>query len=327
MSSIPSKRDLAARAAWMYYVGGNTQNEIAERLGISRQMAQRMVAHASASNLVKVQITHPISACLELAQGLQQRYGLEVCRVVPSVPLEYAASPHHHADDSQEIQQMLAVAGAELMEQYLHQDAPLIVNVGSGRTLKAAIEKVSEVERPQHQIVSMIGAFAADGSANRYDVALLAAEKMHSRFYLLPAPRVAESAADRQQWCNHRAYQIVTGLAQRADVTFLGIGTIALDGAMHEDGFIDDAEVQQLQQQGAIGELICHAFDSHGQLLRSPLAERITTPPLSAPPGKPVIALAGGRKKAAAIRAALRGGWLTGLVTDEYCAQFALQDD
>ncbi len=321
MSSNQSKLDLAARAAWMYYVAGNTQNDIAENLGISRQMAQRMVAYAAASNLVKVQITHPISSCLELAQGLQQRYGLEVCRVIPAVQTNDITR-----DDSPEVQRMLAVASAELMEQYLHQETPLIINVGSGRTLKAAIEKITEMERPQHQIVSMIGAFAADGSANRYDVALLAAEKMQSRFYLLPAPRVAESEIDRMQWCNHRAYKIVTGLAQRADVTFLGIGTIALHGAMHEDGFINSDEVRQLQERGAVGELICHAFDADGRMLDSPFAARITTPPLSTTPNKPVIAMAGGRKKAVAVRAVLRGGWLTGLVTDEYCAQFALHD-
>ncbi|MBP0598414.1 sugar-binding transcriptional regulator [Herbaspirillum sp. LeCh32-8] len=320
MSSGTSKLDLAARAAWMYYVAGNTQNEIAERLGISRQMAQRMVAYATDANLVKVQITHPVSSCLELAQGLQARYGLEVCRVVPGAG--GADNPH----ESQEMQQMLAVAGAELMEQYLSSEAPLVVNVGSGRTLKAAIEKISEMERPQHQIVSMIGAFASDGSANRYDVALQAAEKLRARFYLLPAPRVAESESDRQQWCNHRAYKIVTGLAERADITFLGIGTIALQGAMHEDGFIDDDEVAQLQRQGAVGEMICHAFDRDGRILPSSLAARVTTPPLSAKPQRPVIALAGGSKKADAVRAALRGGWLTGLVTDEVCARRALED-
>ncbi|EJN00906.1 sugar-binding transcriptional regulator [Herbaspirillum sp. YR522] len=320
MSTAASKLDLAARAAWMYYVAGNTQNEIAERLGISRQMAQRMVAHAGAANLVKVRITHPVSSCLELAQGLQQRYGLDTCRVVPGAG--GGDNPH----EAQEVQQMLAVAGAELMEQYLGSEDPLVVNVGSGRTLKAAIEKLDDIARPQHQIVSMIGAFASDGSANRYDVALQAAEKLQARFYLLPAPRVAENESDRQQWCNHRAYKIVSGLAERADVTFLGIGTIALQGAMHEDGFIDEQEVRQLQRQGAVGELICHAFDGDGRLLQSALSARITTPPLAQHPKRPVIALAGGSKKAKAVRAALRGGWLTGLVTDETCARHALQD-
>jgi DNA-binding transcriptional regulator LsrR (DeoR family) len=321
MSSGASKLDLAARAAWMYYVAGNTQNEIAERLGISRQMAQRMVAYAGAANLVKVQVTHPVSTCLELAQGLQERYGLAVCRVVPG------AGGQANPNESMEVQQMLAVAGAELMEQYLSAEAPLVVNVGSGRTLKAAIEKLSEMERPQHQIVSMIGAFASDGSANRYDVALQAAEKLQARFYLLPAPRVAESESDRNQWCNHRAYKIVAGLAERADITLLGIGTIALQGAMHEDGFIDDGEVAELQRQGAVGEMICHAFDRDGRMLRTPLSPRVTTPPLAASPQRPVIAFAGGSKKADAVRAALRGGWLTGLVTDEVCARHALQDN
>lgn len=324
MSSGASKLDLAARAAWMYYVAGNTQNEIAERLGISRQMAQRMVAYAADANLVKVQITHPLSSCLELAQGLQERYGLQVCRVVPGA---VSVNGTDNPNESQEMRQMLAVAGAELMEQYLSSEAPLVVNVGSGRTLKAAIEKISEMERPQHQIVSMIGAFAADGSANRYDVALQAAEKLQARFYLLPAPRVAESEADRSQWCNHRAYKIVTGLAERADVTFLGIGTIALQGAMHEDGFIDDGEVAALQRQGAVGELICHAFDRDGRMLPSPLSARVTTPPLAAKPERPVIGFAGGSKKADAVRAALRGGWLSGLVTDEVCARRALEDN
>jgi DNA-binding transcriptional regulator LsrR (DeoR family) len=89
---------------------------------------------------------------------------------------------------------MLAVAGAELMEQYLSSEAPLVVNVGSGRTLKAAIERLSELERPQHQIVSMIGAFASDGSANRYDVALQAAENWARASTCCPPPRGRERA-------------------------------------------------------------------------------------------------------------------------------------
>ncbi len=35
--------DDAARAAWLYYVAGNTQDEIARKLGVSRQSVQRFV--------------------------------------------------------------------------------------------------------------------------------------------------------------------------------------------------------------------------------------------------------------------------------------------
>ena len=40
------KLDDAARAGWLYYVAGNTQDEIARKMGISRQSAQRLVAIA-----------------------------------------------------------------------------------------------------------------------------------------------------------------------------------------------------------------------------------------------------------------------------------------
>ncbi|MEO8532022.1 MAG: sugar-binding transcriptional regulator, partial [Deltaproteobacteria bacterium] len=37
---IPANDD-AARAGWLYYVGGLTQDQIAAEMGISRQRAQR----------------------------------------------------------------------------------------------------------------------------------------------------------------------------------------------------------------------------------------------------------------------------------------------
>ena len=43
--------DDAARAGWLYYVAGNTQDEIAQKLGVSRQTAQRLVAMSVSEKL------------------------------------------------------------------------------------------------------------------------------------------------------------------------------------------------------------------------------------------------------------------------------------
>ena len=65
------KLDDAARAGWLYYVAGNTQDEIARKMGISRQSAQRLVAIAVSEKLVKVRIDHPIAECMKrLSTGL-----------------------------------------------------------------------------------------------------------------------------------------------------------------------------------------------------------------------------------------------------------------
>ncbi|ETO49244.1 transcriptional regulator [Yersinia pestis S3] len=175
MHKSDKKLDQAARAAWMYYVAGQTQHEIAEALGVSRQVAQRLVACAIDNGLVSVNITHPVARCMALAEQLQQRYGLHRCQVVPSQGMDNAG-----------VQRAIAVAGAEVMAQFLRQEQPLVIGVGSGRSLKAAIDELPDVERPQHSCVSLIGAIAADGSCTRYDVPLWMAEK-HPRPLFYPA--------------------------------------------------------------------------------------------------------------------------------------------
>ena len=81
-----SRLDDAARAGWLYYVAGNTQDEIARKLGVSRQSAQRLVSLAVSERLIKVRLDHPIANCMELSTRLTERFGLQSCEVVPSDP-------------------------------------------------------------------------------------------------------------------------------------------------------------------------------------------------------------------------------------------------
>ncbi len=78
--------DDAARAGWLYYIAGNTQDEIARKLSISRQSAQRLVALAVSEKLVKVRLDHPIGRCMDLAKALKDKFGLRDCEVTPSDP-------------------------------------------------------------------------------------------------------------------------------------------------------------------------------------------------------------------------------------------------
>ncbi len=85
-SDSNGRLDDAARAGWLYYVAGRTQDEIAAAMGISRQSAKRLVSLAVAERLIKVRVDHPIAACLEHAEGLRRAYGLAHVEVVPTDP-------------------------------------------------------------------------------------------------------------------------------------------------------------------------------------------------------------------------------------------------
>ncbi|WP_034947097.1 sugar-binding transcriptional regulator [Erwinia oleae] len=313
MSKHDKKLDQAARAAWMYYIAGETQHDIADKLGVSRQVAQRLVALAAEQGLVSVTIAHPVADCMTLARQLRERFELRECQVVPSSGVE-----------SSGLQQMIAVAGAEIMAQTLKLDTPQIVAVGSGRTLRATIEELPAFDRPQHSCVSLIGAIASDGSCTRYDVPLWMAEKTQGRYFILPAPLYADSAADRDLWCNHRIYRTVTEKAAQADVMFVGIGQVAPGCPLNADGFISDAQVSRLESQRVAAEMLGHFIGEDGQRVASELDERLTSVRLTAHTTRRVIGFAGGRDKHRAIVAALKGRWVSGLITDEESARFAL---
>ena len=78
------KLDLAARAAWLYYIADNTQDEIAAKLGLSRQAAQRLIALAVSEKLIKFRLDYPLSNCISLAEALRDKFSLATCEVIPS---------------------------------------------------------------------------------------------------------------------------------------------------------------------------------------------------------------------------------------------------
>ena len=78
-----SDNSLAARAAWLSFIGGYTQSEIAKRLDVSSAKAHRLISQAQKAGLVRVFVEGVPAECVELEEFIIQRFGLESCIVAP----------------------------------------------------------------------------------------------------------------------------------------------------------------------------------------------------------------------------------------------------
>jgi DNA-binding transcriptional regulator LsrR (DeoR family) len=306
------KLDLAAHAAWLYYIAGNTQEEIATKLNVSRQAAQRLVALAVSEKLIKFRLDHPLSECIALAETLRERFGLALCEVVPS-----------DAADNDNLTGIGVCAAAHL-ESYLMNKTPMVIAFSSGRTLRAMVDQIPSMQQPHHKIVSIIGNMSQYGRAGRYEVVIHLADRVGSQVYPVPTPVVATSVEERQLLQTQRSFLTVKTLAEQAKATYVGVGQIAWNGPLHSDGFINDDELAELIELGAVGEIAGWTYDQHGVLLSKGINKRVASVPLEQPSTRLVIGLASGAKKADAILAALRGRLITGLITDEAAAQEVL---
>ncbi len=306
------KLGLAARAAWLYYVANNTQDEIATKLNVSRQAAQRLVSLADSEGLIRHRLEHPLSECIELAERLRARFDLFYCDVAPSDP------------EPSESLAALGACGAACLEGYLASKTPTVVALSAGRALRATVSQVSVMNQPQHKIVSLQGHMGPDGRASHYEVVMNLADRVNAQAYLLSTPVVARTAQERAVLQQQHSFLAVKELAKQAKAAFVGIGEVVWNGPLQQDGFYTDADVTELLERGAVGSVLAWAFDKDGRILECSVNDRVAGMPLDLLPPDRTIGVANGENKVEATLAAFRGRVVSGLITDENTAKSLL---
>ena len=253
-------------AGWLYYIAGKTQDEVAAAMGISRQAAQRLVSLAVPERLVRVWMEHPIARCLDLAAALTKRFGLAAPRSCPPTPTPTAA-PSASARPAPP----RSPAGSAA-------SAPLVMAVGTGRSLKAAIDHLPPIDCPQHRIVSLTGNIGPDGSAAYYNVIFSMAEAVQARHFPMPLPVFVASPEERALMHGQGLIRSTLALAANADVAFVGIGEMDAQAPLYLDRFLTGGTRRRAGRRCGRRDLRS-IFDRDGRLRRS-------AAPTPAPPAR-----------------------------------------
>ena len=187
MSRQDRKLDLAARAAWLYYVASNTQDEIAQKLNVSRQAAQRLVSLAVSREADQVPARAPIAECMTLGEQLRDAFR-------PGLLLGAAVGLPRPSTRVSGI----AIAAAEHLATYLAEKAPLVIAFSTGRMLRAVADELPVMSCPQHKLISLVGTISRDGQASSYEVVRRFAERTGAQCFPIPTPVIASSVEERQ---------------------------------------------------------------------------------------------------------------------------------
>ena len=318
MSKSGPKRDaedsLAIRAAWLHYIAGQTQADVAARLGVSNVKAHRLITRAHESGAVKFTIDGDVAECVVLETEIAQRYGLGYCEVAPDL------------NEGDLPLRALGVAGAHFLQREIAARQGGVIGIGHGRTLAAVVADIPRMDAGTVRFVSLLGGITRNYTANPYDVIHRLAEKTGAVSYVLPVPFFANTVEDREVLMSQRGVREVFDLAAHSDLMVVGIGAVQTDAQLVVSHMIEPAEILEVRDMGGRGEVLGHFFDENGKSIETSLAARTVAPELADLAGRRIIAIAGGNEKIEAIRAVLKSGLLSGLITDEATAQ-ALNDD
>lgn len=308
-SGAGSEVSLATRAAWLSYLGGLTQEEIAGRLGVSRIKVNRLVALAHKQGLVRTFVDGEIAECVQLEEQLKERFGLTFCEVVPVI------------DEVDLPLVELAAGGARFLMSALSRPNLKVIGVGHGRTLAAVVDALPSLTPTDVRFVSLLGSLTRNAAANPFDVIHRLADKVAAESYFLPVPFAADSSEDKAVLVAQKSVRDVLELARSAGLMIVGIGEISARAHLTSTGMVTACEHAELEAAGAAGEVLGLFVDINGRAVEADINARTIGLKFDDLADKEVVAVAGGVGKEKAISAVLVSGVLTGLVTDEVTAQ------
>ncbi len=312
MSSSTEIQDQIREIAWMHYVGGLTQAQIATRRGLSKMKVHRFVQTAHEQGLVKIFVNNVPTNCMDLESRLIERYGLSSCTIVPDV---------------NELQTMdvsmpaVASAGARFLHGRLENTDQMILGIGSGRTMSAIVKAMPTIKRKKAEFISVTGDFAALSDANPFEVIHALIDKTGGKGYAFTAPLIVDSEADRDLFLRQRSIRESFERLRDASMIMIGVGHVGPGSFFRSFGLITDAEQGEMIRQGVAADLAGNLIDDTGAFIDSGIAKRMLGMERDLMHDREIVAVCAGIEKWQAARAALRSGLLNGFISSFSVAQ------
>ncbi|WP_315560761.1 sugar-binding domain-containing protein [Actinomyces gerencseriae] len=310
-----NRASLLLEVARMYWDEGLGQTEIARRTGYSRPTISRMLAEARRVGVVTVTVAHPIERLMALEKRLVDAFGLKTARVSEATP-----------GNGSDIGPDVARTAADLL---LESCGPhSVIAVSNGRAVAAVVHHTPERSWPSSTAVAMLGSVGESfNTEDGPDVCRNLSLRLGGRFRSLTVPLVFDSLTLARAVREEDQVATTLELAARSDIALTGVGTVGTSVSPLLRRWMTPEVVRECRKRNVVAHVCGHHLDASGRHVHTALCdrtlcldpERLREIPL-------VVGVAAGPDKIVAIRAALRGGYLSALVTDEATARAVLKD-
>ena len=306
----PAELVLTASVARRHYIDGKSKMEIAEEFKLSRFKVARLLDAARSSGLVRIEIGHPGTIDVALSGALRDAYDLQHAIVVDTLE-----------EDPATLRQQVGRAAAELLSEIVTSDDVLgLAWARSLMAMRAALTQLASCS-----VIQLTGALSrpdVDESSIELvrDVARIAGGPAYYFYAPMIVPDSATAAALLRQPEVARAIDRIASVTKAV----VGVGGWEPPYSTVWDA-ISPAERKALHKAGVRADVSGVLLDAEGCAVHAPLTTRmicIDAAQLRRIPE--VIALCYDPVKAPATRAAICGGYVSGLVTHTSFAQALL---
>ena len=300
---MKTEKILMSEAATLYYKKNMTQQEIAERMGLSRQTVSKLLSDAIEEKVVEIIIHDPQADREALEKQICDTFGIRTC----------IACCVSGRNDS--IHRLMAVqAAVDYILPALLEGGRKIA-VSWGRTIQEFITTLPKTSTAGNTVFPLFG---ATDNENDYfssnELARKLADKLDATLKCAWFPYLTESREEWELLKQLSYYKKMQELWNGADIAIIGIGNTEI-----LELFGKTFGYNRIHSQ-VVGDIATHFFDASGafiDLYENTLCASVS----NLKNAKETIAIACGKEKAEAIAAALRTSAIDTLITDECTAR------
>ncbi len=307
---------LLRKVAILYYQNDLTQNDIARRLGLSRQSVGRALQRARELGIVRIEIDSGAAYETDLETRLETHFGLEEAIVVlPS------------ADTDEALKQAIGKGAAEFMQRRVRSGN--VIGMAWSTTIYELVQHMQPTDTDNVTVVGLIGSSHGTSYPTHAEFILHhMAEMCGGTSRLLAVPAVVERPEIKASLLSDSRIAEIFELARHSDIAIFGIGDLSPNSSPYKAGDVTESMLSRMKAEGAVGDVCGQFIDSAGRPFDPELNERTIAVELSALRLRKLsVAVAGGERKVDAMLGALHGKYCNVLVTDQATARMMLERD
>ncbi len=301
--------EVMIQVAKMYFLENLSQQEIAETLNMSRSNISRILTACKDEGIVEVRIHENLLRTQEIKNALIDRFGIKSAVIAP------------HGNENMDVLDSVGKIAANYVEDLLTDDQT--IGIGWGTTIYHLVSLMKSGAYHQMHIVQLIGGTGIsevykDGVQLVFDFS----RKTGGIPHILNAPLLVSSKKIRDLFIEENAIKQHLEMSTAIDVALVTIGTNDPDtSTMVSAGYLSREQSRQLCDEGFFTHILGQHIDAHGRQGKTALNDRIVGISLNAFKQIPLrVGIACGEFKARQIAAALAGGYINVLITDEITA-------
>jgi deoxyribonucleoside regulator len=308
--------ELLAEVAELYYFQGMTQQQIADRLSLSRSMISYILQEARRLEVVKVWINQPICRNEKLEKEFLEQFDLREIHILVR---------NNKSDDK--ILELIGISASRILLEILQDD--MVLGFSAGISVSNVVKALRPRRLPNVRVVQMTGGLGArNQKVDAAEQCSIVAEIFGANHYYINAPLVLDNPLAASVIRQDHSIKDILQLAAKTDVAVVGIGSIEPQASTQfHAGYLSHQELREMEKLGVVGAICVSCFDINGNPVYVPKVDSrvigVTWDDLSRI--NSVICIASGKRKDRAILGLLRSCLANILIIDDMLAMEVLR--